>query len=171
VAQRVVQTSKRLSAQRQIHAAIVHCRDGDFECAISLCSAAENQMPEPSEPILQRAGAEYPPPPGQKDNFNCVANWMKHWRGADEVEIEEWNVTMWLNRAISKYRAVYGVGTPNRAFSWGCDPGTDERPTAIFLTDRSIHDTPLLIAATCVLDRAAIERAAGTVRAWFSRRP
>jgi hypothetical protein len=45
---------------------------------------------------------------------------MKHGNGADEVEIEEWVVTMWLNRAISKYRAVYGRGTPEmRAlFPW-----------------------------------------------------
>jgi hypothetical protein len=53
-------------------------------------------------------------------HFNYVANWMKHGTGADEVEIEEWVVTMWLNRAISKYRAVYGIGTPamTALFPW-----------------------------------------------------
>lgn len=48
MAQRIVQTSKRLAAERQIHAAIAHFHAGDFECAITLCSAAEGQMPEPS---------------------------------------------------------------------------------------------------------------------------
>ena len=125
MANRVVQTSKRLAAERQIHAAIVHFRRGDFECAVSLCSAAEGQMPEPSKPthflaILKRAGDERPAPDGRKDDFNYVANWMKHSAGADTVEIEEWVVTMWLNRAISKYRAVYGIGTPEMAatFPW-----------------------------------------------------
>jgi len=122
---RVIQTSKQLAAQRQIHAAITHFRNSEFECAITLCSAAEGQMPEPSEAtclfaILRRASTENPPPEGQKDDFNYVATWMKHGNGADEVEIEEWVVTMWLNRAISKYRAVYGRGTPEmRAlFPW-----------------------------------------------------
>jgi hypothetical protein len=125
MAKRVIQTSKRRAAERQIHAAIEHFRAGDFECAITLCSAAEGQMPEPSKSThllggLQRASAERPAPDGQKDDFNYVANWMKHGTGADEVEIEEWVVTMWLNRAISKYRAVHGIGTPEMAalFAW-----------------------------------------------------
>jgi hypothetical protein len=125
MAKPVVQTTKRLAAQRQIHAAITHFQGGGFECAISLCSAAEGQMPEPSEPmhlfgILRRASAENPPPDGKKDDFNYVATWMKHGTGADEVEIEEWHVKMWLNRAISKYREVYGTGTPEMIalFPW-----------------------------------------------------
>jgi hypothetical protein len=126
-----VQTSKRLAAERQIHAAIAHFRAGDFECAITLCSAAEGQMPEPSEPIhffgiLKEASAEHPPPDGQKDDFNYAANWMKHGLGVDEVEIEEFEVLAWLNRAISKYRAVYGTGTPEMTalFPWAGEAGS-----------------------------------------------
>ncbi len=122
---RVIQTSKRLAAERQIHAAIAHSRVGDFECAITLCSAAEGQIPKPSESthlfgILRQASAERPAPGGQKDDFNCIATWMKHAPGPDKIEIEEWVVTMWLNRAISKYRAVYEIGTPEMAvlFPW-----------------------------------------------------
>jgi hypothetical protein len=122
---RIIQTSKQLAAERQIHAAIVHFRNGEFECAISLCSAAEGQMPEPDEAthlfaILRKASAANPSPEGQKEDFNYAANWMKHGWGVDAVEIEEWEVTCWLNRAISKYRAVYGSGTPEMLamFSW-----------------------------------------------------
>jgi len=45
---------------------------------------------------------------------------MKRSTGADEVEIVEWMVTMWLNRAISKYRATYGIATPEMVaiFPW-----------------------------------------------------
>lgn len=125
MASRAIQTSKRLAAERQIHAAIGHFRTGNFECAISLCSAAEGQLPESTEPIhlfgvLKQTSKEHPLPEGQRDDFNYVANWMKHEAGADEVEIPEWMVTMWLNRAISKYRAAYGIGTPEMAalFPW-----------------------------------------------------
>jgi hypothetical protein len=127
MAERVIQTSKRLSAERQIHAAIAHSRAGDFECAITLCSAAEGQIPEPSKPsshlrnALKQAAAENPTPDDGKDAaFNYAARWMKHTEGADEVEIEEWEVAMWLIRAISKYRATYGIGTPEMTalFPW-----------------------------------------------------
>ncbi len=97
MAQRVIQTSKRLAAERQIHAAIAHFHAGDFECAITLCSAAEGQMSEPSQPgwmfpLLQTHAAENPAPDGRKDDFNYIANWMKHVAGPAEMEIEEWLV-------------------------------------------------------------------------------
>ena len=80
---RVIKTTKRLAAERQIHAAVAHFRTGDFECAITLCSAAEGQMPEPSDPtyffaLLKQAGDAYPSPDGEKDDWNYAANWMKH---------------------------------------------------------------------------------------------
>jgi hypothetical protein len=135
MAQRVVQTNKRLAAERQIHAAIAHFHAGDFECAITLCGAAENRMPEPSEAIhlfriLQLAGDERPAPDGQKDDFNYAANWMKHDKDPDEVEIDELEVKLWLYRAISKYRAVYGIGTPEMAdlFPWASSSSRPSKP-------------------------------------------
>jgi hypothetical protein len=70
--------------------------------------------------ILKQASAERPAPDGQKDDFNYVVNWTKHGTGANEVEIEEWVVTMWPNRAISKYRTIYGIETPEMTalFPW-----------------------------------------------------
>jgi hypothetical protein len=130
MAGRVIQTSRRLAAERQIHAAIKHFREGDFECAIILCSAAEGQMPEPNAPThlfarLKQYSAENPSSDGQKDDFNYDANWMKHGNGADEVEIEELMITSWLYRAISKYHAVYEIGTPEMAalFPWAGEAG------------------------------------------------
>jgi hypothetical protein len=57
--------------------------------------------------------------------FNYDANWMKHGNGADEVEIEELMVKLWLYRAITKYYAVYGIGTPEMAalFPWAGEAG------------------------------------------------
>lgn len=123
--QRVVRTNKRLSAERQIHAAIAHFYAGEFECVVTLCSAAEGQMPEPKEPshlfrLLKRAAEKYPASDGQTDDFNYVANWMKHGNGNDTVDIEEWQAVFWLNRAISKYRAIYDNGTKEmwEIFPW-----------------------------------------------------
>ena len=118
MARRVIKTSKRLAAERQIHAAIAHFRAGDFECAITLCSAAEGQIPEPADlnyflfARLKQVGAKNPASNGEKDDFNFSSNWMKHGIGADEVEIEEWIVKAWLLRAISNYRGTYGIFTP-----------------------------------------------------------
>jgi hypothetical protein len=39
---------------RQIHAAIEHWRRGDFECAITLASAAETMLPDIDEPHFRR---------------------------------------------------------------------------------------------------------------------
>jgi hypothetical protein len=91
MAERVVRTSKRLAAERQIHAAIAHFRAGDFECAITLSHAAEGRLPQPSDPAdlfsrLKRFTAEHAAPDGQKDDFNFFANWMKHEVGPDEIE-------------------------------------------------------------------------------------
>jgi hypothetical protein len=68
-------------------------------------------------------GNERPAPDGQKDDFNYAANWMKHDNDPEEVEIEELEVKLGLYRAISKYRAVYGIGTPEMAdlFPWACN--------------------------------------------------
>lgn len=137
MAQRIVQTSQRLAAERQIHAAIAHFHAGDFECAITLCSAAEGQMPEPSEPkylfrMLQDRVRENPAPDGQKDDFNYGATWLKHGWGPDEWEIAEVDVKLWLYRAVSKYRAVYGGGTPTMAelFPWARNPSRSHRGKA-----------------------------------------
>jgi len=67
MSKRTVLTSKQLAAERQIHAAIAHFRNGDFECAISLCSAAEGQMPGPEDPthlfaVLKKASDTNPRP-------------------------------------------------------------------------------------------------------------
>jgi len=82
-------------------------------------------MPEPEDAthlfaVLKRAVSENPPPEGQKDDFNYAATWLKHQWGADEVEIAEWVVMMWLSRSISKYRAVYGGDTTEMKalFDW-----------------------------------------------------
>lgn len=125
MAERAIQTSKRLAAMRQIHAAISHFREGEFECVITLCSAAEGQLPTQGEQIdlfsiLKQAGIKRPESDGGRDDFNFIANWMKHEGGPAEAIIEPWMALMWLNRAISRYRVAYGAGTPQMVnlFAW-----------------------------------------------------
>ena len=130
----VVETTKRLAAERQIHAAIAHYRAGEFECAISLCSAAEGQTTAmPGRPhlftkIREGFNNSAPEDPKEKNKddeaINLVANWLKHGSPPDEIDIPKWNVLMWLSRAISKYRAAYGPGTPEMVamFDWAGNP-------------------------------------------------
>jgi hypothetical protein len=123
--QRVVRTTAQLAAARQIDAAIAHFAADDFECAITLCRAAEGAIPEPTNSasllrrLIKQAG-QNPAPDGQKDDFNYDANWLKHGNGPNEWEIEEVEVKVWLYRAVSKYHAVYGEGTTAmaRLFAW-----------------------------------------------------
>ena len=115
---RAVTTNVRLAAERQIHAAIAHFRGGDFECAITLCSAAEGRIPSPSDPgWLREVVIAHAAP---DDDFNFAANWLKHDVNPDDLETEQAEVLFWLNRAISKYRARYGDGTVEMAalFPW-----------------------------------------------------
>ena len=115
--QRTIQTSRQLSAARQIDAAIAHFDAGDFECAITLSHAAEGAIPEPSSSksllrrLIERA-REFPLQNGQNDDFNFAANWLKHQSGPEEWEIEDTLVKIWLQRAVSKFYQVYGSGTP-----------------------------------------------------------
>jgi hypothetical protein len=123
--QRKIHTNKRLAAERQIRAAIEHYSAGDFECVISLCSAAEGMTSEPIKPthlfgILKKCITESRYADSKEYDFNSIANWMKHTAEPNEIEIEEWMATMWLNRATSKYRAVYGGCNPEMTtlFPW-----------------------------------------------------
>jgi len=132
-ADRIIATSKRLSAERQIHAAIAHYRAGDFECAITLSSAAEGQIAEPADREslfrgLVRVAKASPLPNGEKDDFNYAANWMKHGVGPDECDIHDLEVAHWLYRVISKFWAFYGVGTAQMAdlFAWAGKPSSGE---------------------------------------------
>ena len=139
-----VATTKRLAAERQIHAAIAHYRAGEFECAITLCSAAEGQttVPPGGRPHLRsiiNEGFDKNPPeyPNKKkrdkEAINFVATWLKHETPSpDEIEILDWEVIMWLNRAISKYRAAYGSGTPEMVamFDWAGNPDQGRLHTA-----------------------------------------
>jgi hypothetical protein len=91
---------------RQIHAAIEHWRSGDFECAITLASAAEAMLPDIDEPHfrqMQNIG-----------RINEIRNWLT--RGGadlmkdyhvDTVVIEEIDTVIAIHRAILKFEAVF----------------------------------------------------------------
>ena len=105
---RAVTTNVRLAAERQIHAAIAHFRGGDFECAITLCSAAEGRIPSPSDPgWLREVVIAHAAP---NDDFNFAANWLKHDVNPDDLEIEQ---VPGMEMAQSRWR-LYSLGLSNR---------------------------------------------------------
>jgi len=150
---RVVLTTARLAAARQIDAAIAHFAAGDFECAITLCRAAEGALPEPTKsasllPRLINQARQSPAPDGERDDFNYDANWLKHGNGPEEWEIEELQVKFWLYRAVSKYHQVYGDGTSAMAslFGWVGAPRNDELGTPFGpLGDKLVTVAPMRI--------------------------
>jgi hypothetical protein len=99
------ETTRELSALRQINAAIQHFREGELECAITLAAAAEGQLPEPGATYLfatmKRAV------PFSEFDHNLFINWLKHPNEPDDITISGLEATLTLLRAISKFRAVY----------------------------------------------------------------
>lgn len=116
MADRSVETSKKLASKRQIEAAIQHYKKGEFECAITLAHAGENIINKPGGGIislferLREKIAEM--------NHNELPVWLKHGSGPDTKSISELDVVVLIQRAISKFVATFDGATPAmKAFS------------------------------------------------------
>jgi hypothetical protein len=107
-----LQTTKKLSAMRQINAAIEHLRVGDFECAATLALAAEGQLPEPSATHILKAIKQNLSNKSDIDILNDLRNWLKHDREPSEREISQFEIAIAVLRASSKYFAVFREKTP-----------------------------------------------------------
>ena len=104
-----METSKKTSSQRQLEAGIFHFRKGDLDCAITLSAAAECILPETRDPHLFQALKEHPA--YKEMDYNLVINWLKHSGGPDKVVISEFEATLIIARAITKFVAVYHQST------------------------------------------------------------
>lgn len=116
-----IETSKRLAAQRQIHGAIEHFEDSEFECAITLAAAGEGVLPATEKPhLFAKLKAWFAALPQQtegENNPNAVITWLKHPGGADTATIDELEAIVAITRAISKFAAVQtGVTQRMRTF-------------------------------------------------------
>jgi hypothetical protein len=108
---RYIETSKQLAALEQIHAAIWHCRNERFECAITLAAAAEGLLPTTSERHLFQLLMSSPVARSDFD-YNSMINWLKHPVAPDDNAIPEFEVAIIIVRAISKFNAIYHGGSP-----------------------------------------------------------
>ena len=111
-----INVTKQITAFQQIHAAIKHCRKGDWVCAITLAAAAEGQLPDCPAPYLFKQLR------GRRNglDLNIINNWCKHPTGPDEIPLEPIWPVIAVTRAISKFVAVYGKDSPemHRFFQW-----------------------------------------------------
>jgi hypothetical protein len=98
-------TTRKLSAQRQISAAIRHFVRGGLECAVTLAAAAEGQLPDTTDPYLLKGLTGVAP--FREFDHNLVINWLKHHVEPDEVNIPTFEAIMVISRSISKFVAVY----------------------------------------------------------------
>jgi hypothetical protein len=105
-----IKSTKQLASQRQIKAAIQHLLKQEFECAVTLAAAAEGLLPPTNDPhLFQDLRKELTPEEYREFNFNLVINWLKHYNpeDPDPVEISEFEAVITIERAITKFNAVY----------------------------------------------------------------
>ncbi len=116
---KVVETDVRGAAIAQIHAAIVRFEQADFVSAITLGSAAEGILPETDKPHLFSKLQEWRqlllPDVGGATGLNDFNNWAKHGandKRPEKAMISELEVMATIQRAISKFAAIYNEQTP-----------------------------------------------------------
>jgi hypothetical protein len=98
-------SNRKLSALRQIRAAIRHYLEGELECAITLAAAAEGQLPDTTDDYLLKGFKSIVP--FEEFDYNLVINWLKHCNEPDQVTITSFEAAMTIRRSISKFVAVY----------------------------------------------------------------
>jgi hypothetical protein len=116
---KIVKTTKRLAATRQIEAAIAHFRKDEYECAITLAAAAEGLLPPTDEPhIFSVLKAS---PTFESADYNRTIVWLKHPTPPNDAHIAEFEAAMIIVRAISKFAVIYNDGTEGmRSFTRWC---------------------------------------------------
>jgi hypothetical protein len=116
-----IDTHMQLASMRQIHGAIEHVYRGEYECAITLASAAENMLIEPDAEYLRQkvkeiAQAEEIKAAGGATGPNDYAVWLRHgtFHGVktEKATISAEESVAWVCRAISKFMTVYGELSP-----------------------------------------------------------
>jgi hypothetical protein len=81
----MINTTKKISALRQILAALEHFEKKNYECAITLAAVGEGQCKEKTTTHLFRLiRAKF-----GADETNAVINWLKHPSGPNAAEITE----------------------------------------------------------------------------------
>jgi hypothetical protein len=147
-----IDTHIRLASMRQIHRAIDHCVDGEYECAITLAGAAEGILQDTDKPHFRQKEIEVSKSPeitsaGGNVGLNDYANWLKHGRlvrGGPRIEnatIPAEESVKWVWRAISKYKAVYDDLTPQMLSfqTWAKN----------WLSGSPIGEGPIAVPTTC----------------------
>ncbi|MDR3466803.1 MAG: hypothetical protein P4M07_12740 [Xanthobacteraceae bacterium] len=120
---RSINSTAKLASMRQLHAAMTHFRKGNFDCAITLASAAEGILPatekEHTFKKMKDLAARLPKSEGASNNINAVSVWLKHGKvdgkAVAALTVTELEVIAMVTRAVSKYAAVYGEQTPEMA--------------------------------------------------------
>jgi hypothetical protein len=106
-----IKTNRQLSASRQIDAAIDHLNAGQFECAVTLALAAEDQIPESGSMDLFKALKQQGLHKRDINQLNFLRNWLKHPKEPEEIEFSEFEVAIALVRATSRFFGQYGTKT------------------------------------------------------------
>jgi hypothetical protein len=120
-----IETTKKLAAQRQIDAAIVHLHKAELECALTLAAAAEGLLPSTNEPHVLAYLQDHPSYKNKEIDFNASINWLKHPVAPDTAVLYECEAALIIARAMSKFAAVYKNGPSewDTFLQWGVARG------------------------------------------------
>jgi hypothetical protein len=114
-----IETTKKLAAHRQIHAAIAHLYKSELECAITLAAAAEGLLPDTEEPHIFAYLRKHPS--YKEIDHNQSINWLKHKEEPDIAILFEREAAIIVARAMTKFAAVYNEGPSEwkQFLEWG----------------------------------------------------
>lgn len=121
----VIETTVRIAAMRQIHAAIEHWRRGDFECAMTLAGAGEGMLLTGGERELEDAFSSQK----LRDHYNSAAaliKWLKSGTievsgaASQNVSIGQLEVVLVIDRAIASFVAAFRDLSPQMRSFKGC---------------------------------------------------
>lgn len=108
--EQTLKLTKQQGAHRQVQAAIVALRDGDFDVAITLAGAAEGMLPEKEDQPLFSGVVESPNRPDSISRkkliqmLNLERDWLKHSspQFPDQIEINLFEASHMIARAMSR---------------------------------------------------------------------
>lgn len=106
------------SSQSQIHCAINLYTNYFFDAAITLALAAEDQLPDTTNPHAYSAIKAVSEDLAKTSNV--LRNWLKHHKQPEKIDVSQTDVVTAILRASSKYMAVYSSYTPemDAFFDW-----------------------------------------------------
>ena len=120
-----IDVTRKVAAQRQIDAAVVHLKRFELECAITLAAAAETMLPVTTNDYAFDYLRRHQAFTSKAIDFNETINWLKHNVAPESKIIFAQEAAFVVFRAMSKFAAAYQEGPMewSEFLHWGAGQG------------------------------------------------